>query len=155
MDKSLYNRASPVARSTLNVFLLWTLKGLGSYFVVNLFVRRISETKTLDPPAEYQMGLPCGVLLCIPLPFSDCHRNVQFDNGFQGQEIYRQRCSDGTIYHPWRIVGVYRKFIKKTNSSEHQFRHSRFEMWMDFYSSSLNLSTWALIAGQTWQRAGA
>lgn len=61
MDKFLYNPASPVARSTLNVFLLWTLKGLGSYFVVNLFARRVSETKTLDLPAEYQVGLPCGV----------------------------------------------------------------------------------------------
>jgi len=79
MDKFLYNPASPVARSTLNVFLLWTLKGLGSYFVVNLFARRVSETKILDLPAEYQVGLPCGVLLCIPLPFSDCHRNVQFE----------------------------------------------------------------------------
>lgn len=37
MDTFLNNRAPPLASSTLTPFFLTTVKGLGSYLVVNLF----------------------------------------------------------------------------------------------------------------------
>ena len=82
IDTFLNNGVLPCSSSTLTPFFLTRVKGLGSYFVVN-----VSKAAALDFPDECLKVLLCVVYPCmtLPLTFSACHWNVRFGGAQVGE----------------------------------------------------------------------